>query len=177
VVRDVSAPEENEMKVRNLMLGLMLTGAMAFAQSTTPQTAPQTPPVGTPGAGTEQGMQTPPRRGMRGGMGMQGMGQMHEQHMQQAKEQLAKMHQLLDQMKSNVSKMDQKDQAYAQANAQMWEMMVSHLDMMVQRMSEMKPGAGPGAMRHRHMGGPGAGMPGSTGPTQPSTPEAKPPKQ
>jgi hypothetical protein len=111
---------------------------------------------------------------MRGGMGMQGMG--HEQHMQQAKEQLAKMHQLLDQMKSNVSKMDQKDQAYAQANAQMWEMMVSHLDMMVQHMSEMKPGAG-GGMRHRHMGGPGAGMPGSTGPTQPSTPEAKPPKQ
>jgi TolA-binding protein len=159
------------MKVRSVIAGLLLTGAMCFAQTTTPQTPPPGA-QGQTGAGATQG--ATPARPRRGGMDMQGMQQMHQQHLQEAKEQLAKMHQLLDQLKSNVNNMDQKERAYAQANVDLWQMMVSHLDMMVQHMSEMPAGGPRGGMRRHHPGGPGQGMPGSTGPTQPSTPQATP---
>ena len=160
------------MKFRYTIPALLLAASLAFAQSTTPQTPPAGSDAQT-GAGAAQGPMQPQRRGPRG-MGMQ---QMHGQHLQEMKDQLTKMHQLLEQMKAGVAKMQPSEQPAMQANVDMWQIVVDHFDQMVQHMSERGPGMGRGMRRGMGAGaGTGSGLPSSTGPTQPSTPPSEPPK-
>lgn len=168
------------MKARRLILAVVVVVAsLVWAQSA----PPQTPPAGAPGqsgAGTAGSAQKQP--GTHAGKGMAGM---HEHYMQEMKANLDKMHALLDQMKASVAGMDPKDQSATQANIQMWQMMLDHLDAMTQHMESMQ-GMGMGSM-HDEMHGKGkmmdesgAGMmkkgtPASGTETKPATPPPPPP--
>jgi hypothetical protein len=95
---------------------------------------------------------------------------MRKEHMEAAKAQLQKLHSDLDQMKGNVNKItDAGEKARWQANVDMWQIMVNHLDQMMQHMEGMPESGMPGGMMMRHHG------PGDRGPGQ-QQPPPPPPK-
>jgi len=165
------------MKARGVLLAMVVVFAsLAWAQNTPPQ-APRADVHSHSAAGTAKPAQTQP--GMPADKGMAGM---REQHMQEMKANLDKMHALLEQMKASVADMDPKDQPAMQANIQMWQTMIDHLDAMTQHMQSMQ-GIDMGGIRDRipgkdkMMDEPGAGMmkkgaPASGTETKPSTPPA-----
>ena len=121
------------MKVASFFLAVLLLSAglaaQTFAQS------------------TSQGTATPPRHEHM--MAMQ-------QHMQEMKAQLAKMQANVEQMKANAAKIkDPAVRQQADLDAQMWQMMVDHMQGMQQMMAEH--GGMMGSGMHHHMHHPGTG--------------------
>ncbi len=159
------------MRARHfIVIAAMIWAMMAWAQSTTPQTPPAESQAQS-GAGAAQSTQTQP--GMRAGKGMAGM---HEQHMQQMKANMTRMQALLAQMRSAYANMDAKDKPAMQANIEMWQMMVDHMNQMAQHMEQMHGegmGMGPGGHHMMHHA-PGTAKPNTT--PQPGT-QATPPPQ
>jgi hypothetical protein len=137
--------EETNMKTL-CVLFLFAATCAASAQTSTPQTPPPSA-QGQTGAGTAQG--TAPRGRMGG---MRGMG-MNQQHLQQMQADLNHMHALLNSMRANLSSMSPKDQPAMQSNVEMWQIMVNHMDSMMQHVQMMQG-----------MGTPGGGQPGQTAP-------------
>ena len=91
----------------------------------------------------------------------QKMMEMHKQEMEAMKADIEKLKSSLAQMKTNVAAIkDPPEKARWQANVDMWETVVSHMDRMQKQMESMGPG-----MTH----GPGMG-----GPPQPPPSEQKP---
>ena len=134
------------MKLRNVLLVVTIAiPLLVCAQSTTPQARPAGTETQT-GSGSAQSTMQP--GAMHHGHGAQAgdMHAMHEHEMAQMKEQIAKMRALLDQMKTNVAGMKGKDKDAMQANAELWQMMIDHMDQMMQHMSSMGM-MGPGHMQ------------------------------
>src|SRR5512147_2689734 len=168
------------MKVRGVFLAMVVVFAsLAWAQN---------PPSRAPGADVHShsaaGTATPAQK-QPGIPADEGMAGMREQHMQEMKANLDKMHALLEQMKASVADMDPKDQPAMQANIQMWQMMVDHLDAMTKHMQSMQ-GMDMGGMRDRMPGKDkmmdesaagkmNEGTPASDTETKPSTPPAPKP--
>jgi outer membrane murein-binding lipoprotein Lpp len=101
--------------------------------------------------GTTQGTPTPPHH-----QHMMAM----QQHMQEMKAQIAKMQANVDQMKANADKIkDPAVRQQADLDAQMWQMMVDHMQGMQQMMAEHGGMAGQGMHRHMHHPGPGGTPP------------------
>jgi TolA-binding protein len=153
------------MKLRSIALAALLgCSSLVLAQGTTPQT----PPAGTDtqsSAGSAQS--TAP--GTRGAM--------HAQHMAAFKQQVTKMQALLDQMKSNVGSMSGASKTAMEANVQLWQMMIDHMNQMADQMSMM--GGGMGMRPHHGMGaGPGRAPNLAPGQTETGTPgnSNKPPQ-
>ncbi|MFB3916781.1 MAG: hypothetical protein ACE14M_08630 [Terriglobales bacterium] len=158
------------MKARLIVVIVLVCGAMLWAQSTTPQTPPASTQTET-GAGAAKSTKKAPGRT---GKSMAEMQAMRAEHMQQMKADVQKMHTLLDQMKSDVAKMDSKDQPAMQANIEMWQTLVNHMDRMVQHMSEMPPPGKGGKHMHRRGGIQGGPPPSSeTAPPSTGTPPPK----
>ncbi len=167
------------MKARGVLLAMVVVLSLARAQNTPPQ-APRADVHSHSAASTAKPPQKQP--GMPTDKGMAGM---REQHMQEMKANLDKMHALLEQMKASVAGMDPKDQPAMQANIQMWQIMVDHLDTMTQHMQSMQ-GLDMGGMHDRMPGKdkmmdkPGAGKmkegtPASGTETKLATPPSPPP--
>jgi hypothetical protein len=82
----------------------------------------------------------------------------HQQHMQEMKAQLDKMHAKLDEMKANLAKVkDPAARQQIQLDADLWAMMVSHMDNMQKMMAGPTERDGMG-MHHEEMAGCCAGM-------------------
>lgn len=112
------------MKTANFLLLVLFLSVGLAAQSGEQGTTPTTPP--------------PPNREHM--MDMQ-------QHMQEMKAQVAKMQTNVDQMKANAAKIkDPAARQQADLDAQMWQMMVDHMQGM-ERMMEHE-GMGHGSMHH-----------------------------
>jgi hypothetical protein len=111
---------------------ILLGTALAWAQN--PPASSSTAPAQTPSSGQ--------------GHDMAGMQQMHQQEMQDIQATLQKMHALLNSMRAAYSGMETRDQPAMQANIEMWQLMVDHMDKMVQRMQSMEHGG----MQHHHEG-------------------------
>src|SRR5579864_9501796 len=114
------------MKYASFFLAVLFLSAGLAAQTSTPGTTQETPP--------------PHHQHM---MAMQ-------QHMQEMKAQIAKMQANVDTMKSNAAQIkDPAVRRQADLEAQMWQMMVDHMQGMEKMMAEH--GGMPGApMRHMH---------------------------
>jgi class III cytochrome C family protein len=138
--------KENKMKARSMLFPAMVVFASMVWAQTTPAQAPSADIHSHSAAGTAKPAEKQP--GMPADQGMAGM---REQHMQEMKANLAKMHALLDQMKTSAAGMDPKDQQAMQVNIQMWQMMIDHLDAMAQHMQSMQ-GMGMGGMHDRMPG-------------------------
>jgi hypothetical protein len=152
--------------VKHVAVMIAITAGLVWAQSTTPQTPPST--QGGSAAG-----QTQPEARPGGRMG--GSQEMHGQEMQEIQASLARMHALLNSMRAGYSTMDTKDQPAMQANIEMWQMMLDHMDRMVQHMQSMQGGMGPaGGMRHH--GNMGMKPEGTAPQSQPAAPQQPPPK-
>ncbi len=136
------------MKLRWVIL-IVLTSALAFAQTETPQT----PPAGAQGQ-TGAGAATAPRRTGRTGAGMS---QIH----QQMQAQIDRFNTMLDKMKTDAAAIqDSAGKQVAQDNIDMWQALIDHMKSMAGGM-----GAARGMnMEHMH------GMGGKTGSTPPKTP-------
>ena len=114
------------MQPVSLFLGVLFLSAGLAAQ--------------TSAQGTTQGTPPPPRH-----QHMMAM----QQHMQEMKAQIAKMQANVDQMKANAGKIkDPAVRQQADLDAQMWQMMVDHMQGMQQMMSEHGGMMGPG-MHHQ----------------------------
>lgn len=101
----------------------------------------------TSGQGTEQGTGTPPPR-QQHMMAMQ-------QHMQQMRAQISKMQANVEQMKANAAKIkDPAARQQAEMDAQMWQMMVDHMQGMQKMMGEHMMHGGMGMHHHGPMGTP-----------------------
>lgn len=88
-----------------------------------------------------------------------------QQHMQEMKAQIAKMQANVDQMKANAAKIkDPAVRQQAELDAQMWQMMVDHMQGMQQMMSEHGGMGGPGMPHPMRHPGPGGTPPPSTQP-------------
>ncbi|MFB3814618.1 MAG: hypothetical protein ACE14L_10945 [Terriglobales bacterium] len=131
------------MNVRKLMLTVILLAATALTQSTTPQT----PPPGSQGqTGADPSTSTQHEHGQpatgtsRSAMRMQ--------HMQQARADLERMKALLSQMRATYGSMDPKNQPAMQANIELWQLMINHMDQMISHMEQM---GGMGTMGHDMM--------------------------
>ena len=115
------------MKPASLFLVLLFLSASLAAQTSGQGTTPGTPP--------------PPRH--------QHMMEM-QQHMQEMKAQVAKMQANVDQMKANAAKItDPAARQQADLDAQMWQMMVDHMQGMQKMMAEHGGMMG-GGMHHMH---------------------------
>lgn len=77
---------------------------------------------------------------------------MHAQMMEQMKQNLQKMKSLLQEMKTNAAGLTGKEKAAMDANVQLWQMMIDHMDQMVNQMSSMHGGM-KGGMDHSKMHG------------------------
>lgn len=78
-----------------------------------------------------------------------------QQHMQEMKAQIAKMQANVDQMKSNAAKIkDSAVRQQADLDAQMWQMMVDHMQGMQQMMTEHGGTMGSGMHHPMHHPGP-----------------------
>src|SRR5579872_4931620 len=98
-----SGGKENAMRIPSFFLAVLILGASLAAQTAPPQSKGTPPP-------SHQHM-----------MAMQ-------QHMQEMKAQLAKMQSNLEQMKANAAKIkDPAAQQQANLDAEMWQMMVTHM--------------------------------------------------
>lgn len=126
------------MKPFFLSLAVLLLSAGIWAQTAEQGTAPATPPPAR-----HQHM-----------MAMQ-------QHMQEMKAQTAKMQANVDEMKSNAAKIkDPAMRRQADLDAQMWQMMVDHMQGMQKMMAEHGGMMGGAPMRHmRHPARPGTPPP------------------
>src|SRR5579864_2827553 len=114
------------MKPASLLLAVLFLSAGLVAQTSTQSTAPGTP------AARQQHM-----------MAMQ-------QHMQEMKAQMAKMQANVDQMKANAANIkDPAVRQQADLDAQMWQMMVDHMQGM-QKMMADHGGMMGGGMHHMH---------------------------
>jgi TPP-dependent 2-oxoacid decarboxylase len=119
---------------------LILSGALAAQTS-----APAQGTAGTP----------PPQEHM---MAMQ-------QHMQEMQAQMTKMKTNVEQMKANAAKIqDPAAKQQAELDAEMWQMMVDHMQSMQKMMSEHQGGMMHGGMHHMHHPGPKGTPPPSTPP-------------
>ena len=88
-----------------------------------------------------------------------------QQHMHEMKAQIAKMQANVDQMKANAAKItDPAVRQQADLDAQMWQMMVDHMQGMQQMMSEHGGMGGPGMHHSMHHPGPGGTPPPSSEP-------------
>ena len=103
---------------------------------------------------------------------------MHQQHMQQMKEHVVKMRSAVDQMKANAAKIkDPAARQHAELDAQMWGMMVDHMEAMQKMMAE-HPGMMGNHMRggmHHHGPPPAPNSPGQS-PTPPPPPSSAEPQ-
>lgn len=130
------------MKPASFLLAVLLLGAGLAAQTAAQGTSPATPP--------------PPRH-----QHMMAM----QQHMQEMKAQVAKMQANVDQMKANAAKIkDPAVRQQADLDAQMWQMMVDHMQGMEKMMTEHGGMTGPGMHHHMHHPGPGGTPPPSAQP-------------
>ena len=130
------------MKPVSFLAAVLFLGASLAAQTAAQGTTPATPP--------------PPHQHM---MAMQ-------QHMQEMKAQIAKMQSHVDQMKANAAKIkDPAARQQAELDAQMWQMMVDHMQGMQKMMAEHGGTMGRGMHHHMH-------HPGATG--TPPPPSAQP---
>ena len=78
-----------------------------------------------------------------------------QQHMQEMKAQVAKMQANVDQMKANAAKItDPAARQQADLDAQMWQMMVDHMQGMQKMMGEHMMHGGMGMRHHGPMGTP-----------------------
>src|SRR6185437_9559184 len=117
---------ENAMKYASFFLVVLFLSAGLAGQTTAP--------------GATQGTPPPHQQHM---MAMQ-------QHMQEMKAQIAKMQANVDQMKANAAKIkDPAVRQQADLDAQMWQMMVDHMQGMQQMMAEHGGMMG-GGMHHMH---------------------------
>jgi hypothetical protein len=130
------------MKPAALFLAVLFFSASLAAQTAAQGTIPGTPP--------------PPHQ-----QHMMAM----QQHMQEMKAQIAKMQANVDQMKANAAKIkDPAVRQQADLDAQMWQMMVDHMQGMQQMMSEHGGMMGPGMHHRMHHPGPGGTPPPSSQP-------------
>ncbi len=114
--------------IRRLLVVMVLTAIPLFAQSTTQQNpSPGTTPGGMPQHHHKSA-------GMQSSGDMQAM---HEKHMQQMKQSVAKMKALLQDMKTNAAGLSGKEKATMDANVQLWQMMIDHMEGMMGHMSMM----------------------------------------
>ncbi|HEX6905229.1 MAG TPA: hypothetical protein VF154_01360 [Terriglobales bacterium] len=137
------------MKPASFLLAVLLLGAGLAAQTAAQGTSPATPP--------------PPRH-----QHMMAM----QQHMQEMKAQIAQMQSNVDKMKANAAKIkDPAVRQQADLDAQMWQMMVDHMQGMQKMMAEHGGMMGPGPGMHRHMH-----HPGDTGTPPPPPASPQPPQ-
>jgi len=103
------------MRLKSLLLVLMLTlASFAWGQDA----SPQAPPSSTSGTQATPGEHHQ-------------MMEMHQQHMEAMKADLEKMKASLEQMRTNVAKIsDPAEKARWQANVDMWQVMVGHMERM-----------------------------------------------
>ncbi len=148
------------MKTKAMIIGVVLASVSLWAQTNTPPTSTQSGAQSTQ-SGTQSG-------GMMGSQRRAQMQAMQQQHMQQMKQSVAEMKSLLEQMKTNAAGLTGKDKAAWDANIQLWQKMIDHMDQMMSHMSNMGGmGMGSGMMMHKH--GPG-GMNRPQQPAQAPTP-------
>lgn len=151
--------------------------SLTCAQSTTPQT---TPAGSQAQSGAGQTLSTTPaiHPGMTGQMGEQR--QMHAQEMQAMKQDLEKMRSLLRQIQSSESGMSAADRQAMNYNAQLWQMMINHMQQMVDHMEHMQGMGGMGmqggmtghhAMPMDRGNRPAKAPPTSPKPNNPTTPQ------
>jgi hypothetical protein len=159
--------------VKHLAVMIALTAGLVWAQSTTSQTPPPSA-QGESAAGSTKSTQTQP--GARPGRPMGQSQDMHHQQMQDIQASLAKMHALLNSMRAGYATMNTKDQPAMQANIEMWQLMLDHMDRMMQHMQSMEGGMGAGGGMPHHHGGMGMRPEGPASPPQPGTPQQPPPK-
>jgi hypothetical protein len=149
------------MKLRITLLVVALTVPLLISAQSTPQ-QPGPPPQTQGGPGSPMQPGTMQHPGMGGPQGNDNMRAMHEKQIREMKQNIAKMKTLLEQMKTNAAGLTGKDKAAMDANVQLWQMMIDHMDQMVNHMSSMGmmgPGmGGPGMMRN-HGAMPGGKMP------------------
>ncbi len=120
------------MRLRSLLLaGAVAIATLASAQSTTPQP----PPASADKSSAQPGA-------MR--QGQDGMGAMHGQHTQDMKQSIARMKALLDLMKANAAGLSGKEKAAMDANVQLWQMMIDHMEEMANHMGMMNMDMGHG---------------------------------
>ncbi len=114
--------------VRKLIVVMVLMALPLFAQESTQQNPS---PGTTPGA-------MPQHHHKSAGMQSSGdMHAMHEKHMQEMKQNIAKMKALLQEMKTNAAGLSGKEKAAMDANVQLWQMMIDHMEEMMNNMSMM----------------------------------------
>ncbi len=126
--------------IRKLILTVVLMALPVFAQNTTQQNPS---PGTTPGGMAEHHHKS---AGMQSSGGMQAM---HEKQMQEMKQNIDKMKALLQDMKTNVAGLSGKEKAAMDANVQLWQMMIDHMEQMMNNMSMMESMHG-GMMQHQH---------------------------
>jgi hypothetical protein len=135
--------QEDAMKSIGLAV-LILSGALAAQTS-------------APAQGSTEGTAPPPRQQQT--MAMQ-------QHMQEMQAQMTKMKTKVDQMKANTANIkDPAARQQAELDAEMWQMMVDHMQSMQKMMSEHQGGMMHGGMHHMHHPGP-KGTPPPSAPPQ-----------
>jgi TolA-binding protein len=123
------------MTFKSLFAVLLLASCFTFAQTTPP---PSGQSQTAPPAGSGPNAQRRAERRQR-------MQQMRQQHMQMMKDQIDKMTAKLNDMKSAAANItDENGKKMAQDNIDMWQMLLDHMNQMMQHMEQ-----GPG------MGGPG----------------------
>jgi uncharacterized protein YlxW (UPF0749 family) len=131
MLRSVWVGKEITMKVTSYLLAVVLLGVGMAAQ--------------TSSSGQAAGTQTKTMRQQRM--------EMMQQHMQEMKAQIAKMQANVDQMKANAAKIkDPAVRQQADLDAQMWQMMVDHMQGMQKMMAEH--GGMMGGGMHMHHRGP-----------------------
>lgn len=142
------------MKMRNILFVVVLAIPLLLcAQNTTPE--PPASAQAQTGSGSAQGTTKSGtmHHEMKGEQGGADMHAMHEQHMQEMKQSIAKMKTLLEQMKTNAAGLSGKDKAAMDANVQLWQMMIGHMEEMMSHMSSMGmmgPGMEGHGMMHNH---------------------------
>ncbi len=123
------------MTLRSLLAVLVLASCFTFAQTTPP---PSGQSQTAPPAGAGPNAQGRAARRQR-------MQQMRQQHMQMMKDQIDKMTAKLNDMKSAAASItDENGKKMAQDNIDMWQMLLDHMNQMMQHMEQGPPMGGPG---------------------------------
>ena len=127
--------------IRKLIVAVALMSVALFAQDSTQQ---------NPSPGTTPGGM-PQHHHKSAGMQSSDMRAMHEKHMQEMKQNLDKMKALLQDMKTNAAGLNGKEKAAMDANVQLWQMMIDHMEQMMNNMSMMgSMDMHGGMMQHQH---------------------------
>ncbi len=135
------------MKACYLVFALVLCGAMAWAQTTTPQTPPAGGTTET-GAGQATSTQAPSGQPTR-------RGTMQQQHMQKMLSELDQMRTMVQKMRTDAGNIqDSSAKTAALDNADLWDKFLNSMQQHLQGMQKMM-GTRPGGMRgHGMMGKP-----------------------